>query len=225
MAFKMKNTSMAKLAKEAGNNRVSPIKAKEKFKVKRGDKDFLTDKQKEVIQKRIQDQRKDDYDRGPGIKGDPYKDRDKGQKAISGLAYDPSKGEFYHSGSGGGSVRVTVKGKKPKKGEMASLQTSDRTNLRDIKKVKVQSGKGKRKQTTKIKYNKDGSIKRVSNRSGRLGLKKGRGVRVGVSGAVSGEGKRESGVVRGQAAAEKIIEKRADNRIRGKKSKRKGGEA
>ena len=220
MAFKMKNTSMAKLAKEAGNNRVSPIKAKEKFKVKRADKDFLTDKQKEVIDKRIQDQQKDVI----SGKKDPYRDRDKDSKVISGLAYDSGKGEFYHSGSDGGSVRVTVKGKKPKKGEMANLQTSDRTNLRDIKKVKVQSGKGKRKQTTKIKYNKDGSIKRVSNRSGRLGLKKGRGVRIGVSGSVLGEGKKESGIVRGQAAAEKIIEKRADNRIRGRKSKRKGGD-
>ena len=37
MAFKMKNTSMAKLAKEAGDNRISPIKAKEKFKVKKYD--------------------------------------------------------------------------------------------------------------------------------------------------------------------------------------------
>ena len=220
MAFKMKNTSMAKLAKEAGNNRVSPIKAKEKFKVKRADKDFLTDKQKKVVQERIQEQRKDVIIG----KKDPYRDRDKDSKAISGLAYDPSKGEFYKSGGDGGSVRVTVKGKKPEKGLTPNLQTSDRTNLRDIKKVKIQSGKGKRKQTTKIKYNKDGSIKRVSNRSGRLGLKKGRGVRVGVSVSVLGEGKAESGVVRGQAAAEKIIEKRADNRIRGRKSKRKGGD-
>ena len=220
MAFKMKNTSMAKLAKEAGDNRISPIKAKEKFKVKKSDEDFLTDKQKEVIQKRIQGQQKDII----SGKKDPYRDRDKGSKAISGLAYDSGKGEFYRSGESG-SVRVTVKGKKPEKGLIPNLQTSDRTNLRDIKKVKLQSGKGKDKQTTKVKYNKDGSIKRVSNRSGRLGLKKGRGVSVGVSGSVLGKGKRESGIGRGQAAAEKIIEKRADNRIRGKKSKRKGGEA
>lgn len=213
MAFKMKNTSMAKLAKEAGNNRVSPMKAKDKFKVKRKDRDFLTDKQKKVVDEKIIGQQKTDYDPGPGIKNDPYKDRDEGQKDYPGLAYDSGKDKFYDT-SEDRSVNVKVKGRKPKKGEVGSyLSTPDRTNLQDIKKIKLKSGKGKYRLTTKIKYNKDGSIKKVSNRGGRFGLKKSKGVYVGVG----------KGRVRGQAAAEKVIETRADNNIR-KNIKRKGGD-
>ena len=43
MAFKMKNPSMAKLAKEAGNNRVSPMKAKRKFTEDTRSKEYIGD--------------------------------------------------------------------------------------------------------------------------------------------------------------------------------------
>ena len=47
MAFKMKNTSMAKLAKEAGNNRVSPIK--DRLPTPAEDKALLAKVEKEKI--------------------------------------------------------------------------------------------------------------------------------------------------------------------------------
>ncbi len=224
MAFKMKNTSMAKLAKEAGNNRVSPMKAKDEFKFSKNEKDFLTDEQKEVVKTRIENQT---VTSDMKLGDDPNDDNEKAarknverdSKVYPGLKYNPNTDQFYDN-TDERTVRATVKGRKPKKGEgIANLSTGDgskqfgTTNLKDVKKIKLQTGKGKKKITTKVKYNKDGSIKRVSNRRGRLGLRKAAGVTVGV-----GKGRRT-----GQAAAEKVIEARAGNRVR-KNTKRKGGD-
>jgi|TARA_Y100000015_G_scaffold11612_1_gene11127 hypothetical protein len=200
MAFKMKNPSMAKLAKEAGNNRLSPMKAKKKFKISTDDKEFLTDEQKKVSKERIMNQMATDQDRGSGIKIDRKADAKKDSKVLPSLNYNPKKGEFYSSGPGG-SVNVKVKGKK---GDESNILT-------DVKKVKLSKGKGKRKITTKVKYDKQGNVKKVSSRGGRLGLKK--------SGSVAlGEGK---GRITGKKAAEAVV--KPIGNIRGRK--RKAGES
>ena len=172
MAFKMKNTSMAKLAKEAGNNRISPMKAKDKFKVSTKDKDFLSKKQNEVIDKRIQDQTRQNVDRGEGAKVDNYKTKDTDKKTLPSMQYDSKKDKFYSSGSSG-TVDVKVKGKKK------GISGPGESSMQDIKKVKLSKGKGKRKSTTKIKYDKQGNVKKVVNRKGRFGLKKGSGDSLG----------------------------------------------
>ena len=198
MAFKMKNPSIAKLSKEAGSNRVSPMKAKKKFKIETGGKEFLTDEQKKVVDERIRDQMATDKDRGSGVKIDRKADAKEDSKVLPSLNYDPKKGEFYSSGASG-SVNVKVKGKK---GDESNILT-------DIKKVKLSKGKGKRKTTTKVKYDKQGNVKKVVNRSGRLGLKK--------SGSITlGEGK---GRITGKKAAEAVV--KPIGNIRGRK--REGG--
>ena len=195
----MKNPSMAKLAKEAGNNRLSPMKAKKKFKISTDDKEFLTDEQKKVSKERIMNQMATDQDRGSGIKIDRKADAKKDSKVLPSLNYNPKKGEFYSSGPGG-SVNVKVKGKK---GDESNILT-------DVKKVKLSKGKGKRKITTKVKYDKQGNVKKVSSRGGRLGLKK--------SGSIAlGEGK---GRMTGKKAAEAVV--KPIGNIRGRK--RKAGE-
>ena len=168
MAFKMKNPGMGKIAKAAGSphkfgienkgidsaargtkgiDTKSPMKAKDKFKVSTRDKDFLSKKQNELIDKRIEGQKRQDIDRGDGIKVDNYKT------------------------------------------------------------------KGKRKSTTKIKYDKQGNVKKVVNRTGRFGLRKGSGVSLG-----EGESK-----VTGRKAAEKVLATKTDNKVRGK-AKREAGD-
>ena len=209
MAFKMKNPSMAKLAKEAGNNRVSPIKAKKKFKVRTSDKEFLTDEQRKVVDTRIDKQMATDVDRGPGIKADRRASAKEDSKTLPSLNYDPKKGEFYSSGSSG-SVNVKIKGKKGDAG-LTSDPSTPGSNIKDVKKVKLSRGKGKRKTTTKVKYDKQGNVKKVSNRRGRLGLRKGAGVSVG-----EGEGR-----VAGKKAAEAVVKQQGVN-VRGRK--RKAGE-
>tara|TARA_R100000479_G_scaffold64529_1_gene30689 strand:+ start:133 stop:780 length:648 start_codon:yes stop_codon:yes gene_type:complete len=209
MAFKMKNPSIAKLAKEAGNNRVSPMKAKKKFKVSTSDRDFLTDEQRKVVDQRIDKQLATDVDRGPGIKADRAANAKKDSKVLPSLNYDPQKGEFYSSGSSG-SVNVKIKGKKGDAGLTSSPSTAG-SNIKDVKKVKLSKGKGKSKITTKVKYDKQGNVKKVSNRRGRLGLRKGTGVSVG-------EGK---GRMAGKEAAEAVVKQQGVN-VRGRK--RKAGE-
>ena len=88
--------------------------------------------------------------------------------------------------------------------------------LKDIKKVVMKTGSGKHKKKTKVKYDKEGNVKKEVTRRGRLGLRKGGfSVRVGT----------ESGKdVRGAKAAERIVERKTTANIRGRKSKVEGGE-
>ena len=221
MAFKMKNPGMGKLAKAAGSphkfgiehrgidsaargtkgmDTKSPMKAKDKFKVSTRDKDFLSKKQNKLINKRIEGQTRQDIDPGEGVKVDNYKTKDKDKKTLPSMAYDTKKDKFYSSGSSG-TVDVKVKGKKK------GISGPGESSLQDIKKVKLSKGKGKRRATTKIKYDKQGNIKRVVNRKGRLGLKKGSGVSLG-----EGESR-----VTGKKAAEKVLATKTENQIRGKR--------
>ena len=134
MAFKMKNPEMGKLAKAAGSphkfgiagemrgvdsasrgreamDTKSPTKAKEKFKVSTHDKDFLSKKQNELIDKRIEGQTRQDVDPGKGAKTDNYLTEKQDKKTLPSMNYDSEKDKFYSSGSSG-TVNVKVKGKK-----------------------------------------------------------------------------------------------------------------
>tara|TARA_R100001510_G_scaffold31657_1_gene28295 strand:+ start:836 stop:1528 length:693 start_codon:yes stop_codon:yes gene_type:complete len=227
MAFKMKNPGMGKLAKEAGSpakfgienkgidsaargtkgiDAKSPMKAKDKFKVSTKDRDFLSKKQNELIDKRIEDQARQDIDRGSGIKVDNYQTSKEDKETLPSMNYDSKKDKFYSSGSSG-TVDVKVKGKKK------GISGPGESSMQDIKKVKLSKGKGKRKSTTKIKYDKQGNVKKVVNRTGRFGLRKGSGVSLG-----EGESK-----VTGRKAAEKVLATKTENKIRGK-AKRQAGD-
>jgi hypothetical protein len=178
----------------------SPMKAKEKFKVSTRDKDFLSKKQNKLIDKRVEDQVRQDIDRGEGVKIDNYKTKKEDKKTLPSMEYDPKKDKFYSSGSSG-TVNVKVKGKKK------GISGPGESSMQDIKKVKLSKGKGKRRATTKIKYDKQGNVKKVVNRTGRFGLKKGSGVSLG-----EGESR-----VTGKKAAEKVLATKTDNKIRGRR--------
>jgi hypothetical protein len=205
MAFKMKGHTLPGIkqrpsAKTAeGRAGSSAFQAKEKFTVSTRDKDFLSKKQNELIDKRVDDQVRQDIDRGPGIKTDNYKTRDEDKKTLPSMNYDPKKDKFYAVGSG--TVNVKVKGKKK------GISGPGESSIQDIKKVKLSKGKGKAKNTTKIKYDKQGNVKKVVNRAGRFGLRKGAGVSIG-----EGESR-----ARGRKAAEKVLATKTDNKIRGKR--------
>ena len=114
-----------------------------------------------------------------------------------------------------GRVNVKVKGRKDKSGLITDPQDKA-GGIKDIKKVKMSVGSGKRKKTVKVKYDKQGNVKKETTRYGRLGLRKKdpKGGSFAVSAATK-EGKD----VKGAAAAERIIKKSTSSNIRGKKRK------
>ena len=205
MAFKMKGHTLPGIkqrpsAKTAeGRAGSSAFQAKEKFKVSTHDRDFLSKKQNELIDKRIERQTRQDVDPGEGVKTDNYRTKDQDKNTLPSMNYDPKKDKFYASGSG--TVNVKVKGKKK------GISGPGESSLQDIKKVKLSKGRGKARTTTKIKYDKQGNVKKVVNRAGRFGLRKGTGVSLG-----EGESR-----VTGKKAAEKVLAKKTDNIIRGKR--------
>lgn len=177
----------------------SAFQAKEKFKVSTHDRDFLSKKQNELIDKRIERQTRQDVDPGEGVKTDNYVAVKQDKETLPSMNYDPKNDKFYASGSG--TVNVKVKGKKK------GISGPGESSLQDIKKVKLSKGKGKARTTTKIKYDKQGNVKKVVNRSGRFGLRKGTGVGLG-----EGESR-----VTGRKAAEKVLATKTDNKIRGRR--------
>ena len=203
MAFKMKGHTLPGIkqrpsAKTAeGRAGSSAFQAKEKFKVSTHDRDFLSKKQNELIDKRIENQTR--VSKGKDQVVDNYLTKTEDKKTLPSMNYDASKDKFYAVGSG--TVNVKVKGKKK------GISGPGESSLQDIKKVKLSKGKGKAKTTTKIKYDKQGNVKKVVNRAGRFGLRKGTGVSLG-----EGESR-----VTGKKAAEKVLAKKTDNIIRGKR--------
>jgi len=120
-----------------------------------------------------------------------------------------------------GKINVKVKGRKDKSGLIADPQDKA-GGIKDIKKVKMSKGQGRGKKTVKVKYDKEGNVKKETTRYGRLGLRKKtpKGGSYSVSAATK-EGKD----VKGAAAAERIIKKSTSSNIRGKgKKKREGTE-
>ena len=215
----------------------NPLPAKRKFRTDVRDADFVgkgknkrgtttaTDKIKAAIDE--QDAKvasrqgtKDKYT--PGEKKKYRKEVAKGDDNVRKAHYLDPKKDLVERRSG---VRVKVKGKKDKStGKDAGLivmQNDSKTakkgqELKDIKKVVMKTGSGKHKKKTKVKYDKEGNVKKEVTRRGRLGLRKGDfSVRVGT----------ESGKdVRGAKAAERIVERKTTANIRGRKSKVEGGQ-
>jgi len=114
-----------------------------------------------------------------------------------------------------GKINVKVKGRKDKSGLIADPQDKA-GGIKDIKKVKMSAGKGKSKKTVKVKYDKEGNVKKETTRYGALGLRKKRPK--GGSASV-GVATKEGKDVKGAAAAERIIKKSTSSNIRSKKRK------
>ena len=227
MAFKMKNSSMAKLAKEAGNNRVSPVKAKRKFTEDTRSKEYIGDysdirKRTAVPESKterdmsIEAQQENVQKMGVDPK---MKVTDVESQAEANVKKRKSDDNLTSDASGNlrlrdTKVRVKVKGKKAK--GVVSDPSTPASNIKDVKKVKMSAGRGKSKKTVKVKYDKQGNVKKETTRYGRLGLSK----KKRASGSVA-VGTKEGKDLKGAAAAEAIVKRQGTN-IRGRK--RKGGE-
>ena len=108
-------------------------------------------------------------------------------------------------------VRVKLKGKKNK--STIADPSNPGASVTDVKKIKMSRGYGKGKQTVKVKYDKQGNVKKESIRYGRFGLSKKRRPGGGSSVTVGTKGGED---LRGAAAAQAIIKKQGSN-IRGKR--------
>jgi len=223
----MKNTSMAKLAKEAGNNRVSPIKKKVKFTEDTRSKEYIgdySDIRKTTARPRTKTERdmsieaQQENVQKMGV--DPkMKVTDVESQAEANIRKRKSDDNLTQDAAGNlrlrdTKVRVKVKGKKRKPSPSPDFNDPG-SFVKDVKKVKMSAGKGKRKKTVKVKYDKQGNVKKETTRYGRLGLSKKK--RATSSVAV---GTKEGKDLKGAAAAEAIVAKQGSN-IRGRK--RKGG--
>ena len=224
-----------------GMDTKSPMKAKRKFAVDVRDEDFVGksrtgEKGKTSVDDKIADERANQRSfRNTGVMTEKqirkrtaeFRDKDDniGRRAMSG---DDAKGlESRRS-----KVTVKVKGRKDKttgkgtdqivldkqEGETSGSKTARKgRELKDVKKVVMKQGVGKRKKKTKIKYDKQGNIKKEVTRVGRLGLRKAdtgtSGVRVGT---------REGKDIKGSAAAERIVERKTQANIKGRARRESG---
>ena len=107
-------------------------------------------------------------------------------------------------------VNVKIKGRKRKDG-IISDPSNPGASVKDVKKVKMTAGKGRSKKTVKVKYDKQGNVKKETTRYGRFGLSK----KKRASGSVA-VGTKEGKDLKGAAAAEAIVAKQGSN-IRGRK--------
>ncbi len=218
MAFKMKNASMAKMVKEAGSNRVSPMSKKVKFREDTRSSDYVgggkdkrgsTTSNDAVSDYNVRERTiKQAAEAGYGSKENLTSVKDKA-KTDDNLR-TTADGKLQAKG---GRVNVKIKGKKDKS-TIADPQ-SPGASVKDVKKVKMTKGLGKGKIATKVKYDKEGNVKKETVRYGRLGLrKKPKGANVGQAAVGTKEGKD----LKGAAAAEAIVKKQGSN-IRGRKRK------
>ena len=111
-------------------------------------------------------------------------------------------------------VNVKIKGRKSKD-TIVPGKGNEAGGVDDVKKVKMTRGSGKNKVSTKVKYDKEGNVKKETVRYGRLGLRKKKGKSRGTEATV---GTKEGKDLKGAAAAEAIVSKSGSN-IRGKKKK------
>lgn len=111
-------------------------------------------------------------------------------------------------------VNVKIKGRKSKD-TIVPGKGNEAGGVDDVKKVKMTRGSGKNKVSTKVKYDKEGNVKKETVRYGRLGLRKKKGKSRGTEATV---GTKEGKDLKGAAAAEAVVSKSGSN-IRGKKRK------
>jgi len=111
-------------------------------------------------------------------------------------------------------VDVKIKGRKSKD-TIVPTHENQAGGVDDVKKVKMTRGSGKNKVSTKVKYDKEGNVKKETVRYGRLGLRKKKGKSRGTEATV---GTKQGKDLKGAAAAEAIVSKSGSN-IRGKKRK------
>lgn len=107
-------------------------------------------------------------------------------------------------------VNVKLKGRKRKDGTIAD-PSSPGASVKDVKKVKMSRGVGKSRRSVKVKYDKQGNVKKETTRYGRFGLSKKRRPSSNVA-----VGTKEGKDLKGAAAAEAIVAKQGSN-IRGRK--------
>ena len=220
---------MAKMVKEAGNNRVSPMSKKVKFREDTRSEEYIGDYTKDRTKTNAIPESTTTRDMSIEAQQDNVKRFvDTGDKTPntttktetqSKADYEKVKSDDNLTSTVGGKptvksskIKVKIKGKKRKDGTTADLSAPG-YSVKDVKKVKMSAGKGKSKKTVKVKYDKQGNVKKETTRYGRFGLsKKGR-----ASGSVS-VGTKEGKDLKGAAAAEAIVKKQGSN-IRGRKRK------
>ena len=126
--------------------------------------------------------------------------------------------KFYDDDRYRRGTKVKVKGGKTQGIRDVQHKRSGSSNIEDIKKIKAVQGRGKGRVSTKIKYDKEGNVKKVVNRRGRLGLKRGEGIRAGI-----GSFGNQDRIRRGKTALDEIAAKTTSGKIRGK-AKRESGD-
>ena len=208
----------------------SPAKKKQKYTVDTRGRDYFDEDQEKEYTKRIgkkggvtthADQ--------VTVRGESRYETAKKAREKTGLNIRPSgknkKGDmsgvdekFYDDSPGGRSTKVKVKGGKAEGIREVQHKHSGSSNIEDIKKIKAVQGKGKYRRSTKVKYDKEGNIKKVVNRAGRFGLKKGGGIKVG-----QGSFGNQDRIRRGKTALDEVAAKTTTGKIRGK-AKRESGD-
>ena len=229
-----------------GMDTKSPMKAKRKFKIDTRDADFVGksrtgEEGKTSVDDLIADERaaQEGFRRtGAMTEKEIFKRTQKLKKENRNLA--PGTGfDAKYLKKAGEPVRVKVKGRKDKstgkgtdqivldKGQSRDGGGSETARkgreLKDIKKVVMKQGYGKNKRKTKVKYDKQGNVKKEVTYVGRLGLRK--------ADTGSGKGKRGAGVrvgtrsgedLKGAAAAERIVERKTQANIKGRARRESG---
>jgi len=215
MAFKMKAGAGGPMRK----NFPGAFKDKDKIVVDTATRDYYTDAQKKEYDKLHYGEleKRAEIDESGAMRvvedaGQKRADRSRKESGTT-IHHDASKNEYY-AGDAGRRRQTKVKIKGGKRGEGHVLHP-DESNIEDIKKIKLTQGKGRERTSTKIKYDKEGNVKKVVNRRGVLGLKKGKGVRVGDTYKTHR---------RGKDAAEEVLAKTTTGKVRGEgKTKRTAG--
>ena len=217
MAFKMKNSSMAKMAKEAGSNRVSPMSKKVKFREDTRSSKY-TGSGKDKRGSTTSDDAVSDYnvreraiERGVEAGLDmednltSIKDKAKTDDNLTTTADRKLRRKVTK-------VNVKIKGRK-NKNSVIPATGNEAGGVEDVKKVKMTRGVGKNKVSTKVKYDKEGNVKKETVRYGRFGLRKKKGKSTGTEATV---GTKKGKDLKGAAAAEAVVSKSGSN-IRGRK--------
>jgi hypothetical protein len=205
----------------------SPAKKKQKYKVDTRGRDYFDEDQEKEYTKRIgrkgvrvnRDQQT--------VAGEDRYDTAKKAREATGLSiYQSGKNKkkqfgeekFYDASPGSRMTKVKVKGGKTEGIRGPQHKHSGDSNIEDIKKIKAVQGKGRYRRSTKVKYDKEGNVKKVVNRAGRFGLKKGEGIKAGI-----GNFGNQDRIRRGKKALDEIAAKTTSGKIRGK-AKRESGD-
>ena len=207
----------------------SPAKKKQKYTVDTKGRDYFDEDQEKEYTKRIAKKGVSTHRDQMTVRGESRSETAKKAREKTGLNIRPSgknkKGDmsgvdekFYDDDRYRRGTKVKVKGGKTQGIRDVQYKRSGSSNIEDIKKIKAVQGRGKGRVSTKIKYDKEGNVKKVVNRRGRLGLKRGEGIRAGI-----GSFGNQDRIRRGKTALDEIAAKTTSGKIRGK-AKRESGD-